>query len=84
MGERTEPFRADWEFIRITAHLLAADSAEDGKGVGETEMFAFRCFRNGNLHLRFKRLDLLKRLNEIAGGQNFRSSESSGSGLAVI
>lgn len=29
VGERTEPFRADWEFVRITAHLLAADSAED-------------------------------------------------------
>ena len=62
----------------------AITSCPVGHGVGETEMFAFRCFRNGNLHLRFKRLDLLKRLNEIAGGQNFRSSESSGSGLAVI
>ena len=43
-------------------------------GVGETPYFAFRCFRNGNLHLRFKRLDLLKRLNEIAGGKRLRGA----------
>lgn len=43
-------------------------------GVGETEYFAFRCFKNGNLHLAFKRLDLLKRFNEVAGGKRFRSA----------
>lgn len=73
---------------RAESHMSALEQAiracPIGKGVGETELFAFRCYRNGTLHLRFKRLDLLKRLNEIAGGQNFRSSESTGSGLAVI
>lgn len=39
---------------------------------GETEYFAFRGFMRGTLHLRFKRLDLLKRLNEIAGGKRLR------------
>lgn len=38
-------------------------------GHGETEYFEFRCFQNKNLHLRFKRLDLLKKLNMLAGGK---------------
>lgn len=43
-------------------------------GAGETEYFAFKCFKNGNLHLTFKRADLLKRFNEVAGGKRFRSA----------
>lgn len=42
------------------------------KGVGETEYFAFKCFRNGNLHIRFKRPDLVAKVNAIAGGKNLR------------
>ena len=38
--------------------------------VGETTYFSFRCFQNGNLHLTFKRLDLVERLNATAGGGN--------------
>lgn len=75
-GQRAESHKSELE--------QAICACPIGKGVGETELFSFRCYRNGNLHLAFKRLDLLKRLNEIAGGQNFRSSESTGSGLAVI
>jgi hypothetical protein len=37
------------------------------EGQGETEFFRFRCFRNQNLHLEFKRPDLVKKLNEIGG-----------------
>jgi hypothetical protein len=37
---------------------------------GETTYFSFRCFQNGNLHLTFKRLDLVERLNATAGGGN--------------
>jgi hypothetical protein len=37
---------------------------------GETTYFSFRCFYNGNLHLTFKRLDLVERLNAAAGGGN--------------
>ena len=37
---------------------------------GETIYFSFRCFQNGNLHLTFKRLDLVERLNATAGGGN--------------
>lgn len=35
---------------------------------GECEYFEFRCFKNGNLHLRFKRLDLLAELNRVGSG----------------
>jgi len=41
-------------------------------GIGETDYFAFRCFKNGNLHLIFKRPDLVRRLNQIAGGKRLR------------
>lgn len=41
-------------------------------GTGETEYFAFKCYKKGTLHLRFKRLDLLKRLNEVAGGATLK------------
>lgn len=43
---------------------------ESADGTGETKLFAFRCFRNRNLHLRFKRLDLLAEFNRRAGGIN--------------
>jgi hypothetical protein len=45
------------------------------KGVGETEYFGFRAFKNGNLHLRFKRRDLLGRFNQIAGGKRLRPNQ---------
>jgi len=37
---------------------------------GETEYFSFRLFYNGNIHITFKRLDLVERLNAGAGGGN--------------
>lgn len=37
-------------------------------GTGETEYFKFKCHKNGNLHLEFKRMDLVKKLNAAAGG----------------
>lgn len=49
-----------------------AVGACDADGKGQTEYFAFRCFKNRNLHLRFKRLDLLARFNAIAGGKRLR------------
>lgn len=51
---------------------LLQDAIEASNGKGETEYFEFRAFKKGTLHLRFKRLDLLKRLNEIAGGKNLK------------
>ena len=46
--------------INTTAYVSGA--------TGETEYFSFRCFYNGNIHITFKRLDLVKRLNAGAGG----------------
>jgi hypothetical protein len=42
-------------------------------GVGETEYFRFRAYANRSLHLTWKRLDLLARLNEIAGKGTLRT-----------
>ena len=39
---------------------------------GETTYFEYRACLNGNLHLRFKRLDLVKKFNAIAGGKRLR------------
>lgn len=55
--------------------LQTAIEASDA-GEGETDFFAFRCCKNGNLHLRFKRLDLLARFNQIAGGKRLRPVET--------
>jgi hypothetical protein len=41
-------------------------------GVCETDYFRLRCCLNGNLHLEFKRPDLVQRLNAIAGGARLR------------
>ncbi|MDE2020435.1 MAG: DUF4942 domain-containing protein [Patescibacteria group bacterium] len=39
---------------------------------GETQYFKFRCNKNHNLHLEFKRLDLVTKLNQVAGGMRLR------------
>jgi len=45
----------------------AIEASPDGRG--ETEYFAFRCFKNRNIHVTFKRLDLVKKLNGLATGE---------------
>lgn len=40
--------------------------------VGETALFAFRGHKNRTLHLRFKRMDLVARLNAVAGGARLK------------
>lgn len=45
------------------------DTINTGCAVGETDYFKFKCFKNGNLHLQFKRLDLVKELNRTAMGR---------------
>jgi hypothetical protein len=46
----------------------AIQNAEEGKG--ETDYFKFKCQKNHNLHLEFKRLDLVKELNLLATGEH--------------
>lgn len=48
----------------------AINAIPRGQNTFETPYFRGRCFRNGNLHLEFKRQDLLDRFNLIAGGKN--------------
>lgn len=45
-------------------------------GIGETAYFKFKCYLNGNLHLEFKRADLVARLNAIAGGNRLKTEEA--------
>lgn len=42
--------------------------------VGETPYFRFKCYINRNLHLEFRRLDLLDRFNKTAGGKRLREA----------
>lgn len=46
--------------------------------LGSTEFFEFRCYKNLSLHLRWKRPDLLRLLNQRAGGMRVRPGEASG------
>jgi hypothetical protein len=52
---------------------LAIEASPDGRG--ETRLFKFKCFKNKNLHLTFKRPDLVARLNIIAGGGALKPKE---------
>jgi hypothetical protein len=49
--------------------LVNAINQSDSTGRGETEYFRFKCFKNRNLHLEFKRLDLVQELNLLAAGE---------------
>lgn len=54
---------------------LYNEICDSKNGTGETPYFKFKGYMNGNLHLEFKRLDLLERLNAIAGGNRLKSAE---------
>lgn len=59
-----------WSELRNTIE------ANPGTTSGETTWFRYRMFGNGNMHIAFKRLDLLAEFNAIAGGKNLRSTKS--------
>lgn len=50
-------------------------AVEEGgwSGRAKTDLFEVRAFKNGNVHLRFLRLDLLQRFNQVAGGARLAS-----------
>lgn len=56
--------------------LLGEAIGASNTGVGETDLFAFRAHKNGRLHLKMRRPDLLKRFNQIAGGARLRPKAS--------
>jgi hypothetical protein len=43
-------------------------------GIGETDYYKFRCYKNQNLHLEFKRMDLVALLNQVAGGATLKGT----------
>lgn len=47
--------------------LISAIRGSGRAGVGQTDYFKFKCYGNGNLHLEFRRQDLLDKFNQIAG-----------------
>lgn len=47
--------------------LASAIKQSGREGIGETDYFKFKCYKNRNLHLEFKRQDLLDKFNQIAG-----------------
>ena len=52
------------------------ETCKDGEG--QTDYFSWRCFGNGNLHLTFRRPDLVRQLNQIcADGYSLRSGKYS-------
>lgn len=55
-------------------HYSALQNAIEASadGVVETSYFRVRCFKNGNMHLELKRIDLLKRFNQMAGGMRLK------------
>lgn len=57
-------------YSAISTAIKAAPKAETCQG--ETPYFKFRGWRNGNLHLTIKRLDLLRRFNALAGGRRLK------------
>lgn len=54
----------------------AINTAEGGRG--ETEYFKFKCFKNRNLHLEMKRLDLVRELNLKATGEAILGDDMEG------
>lgn len=44
-------------------------------GTGQTEYFQFKCFHNRNLHLKFRRMDLVEKLNAVAGGMRLKNAQ---------
>ena len=43
-------------------------------GLSETDYFEFQVYQNMNLHIKFKRMDLVDKLNQIAGGMTLREA----------
>src|SRR5690606_10949382 len=69
-GQTTAGYYSDLEVaIREAA---SAHARKPGPFGCETDYFRVRVFGNGNAHIWFKRLDLLAKLNQIAGGKRLR------------
>ena len=73
-----QAFQPD-EGISFSAISSAIKSCKlPGPCQGETPYFKFRGYRNRNLHLEFKRPDLVTKLNAIAGGARLKPVRAAG------
>lgn len=50
----------------------AINATPKNVGKGDTDYFRFKCFKNQNLHIEFKRMDLVAKLNQVAGGMRLK------------
>lgn len=57
------------------AEIITAFNASGKERKAATDYFAIKGFKNGNLHIEFKRLDLVKQLNGIAVGDYVLGSD---------
>ncbi len=55
--------------------LSLAIQKPQGACIGETALCSFKGHKNGTLHLRFKRMDLVQKLNVIAGGNRLKPTQ---------
>lgn len=68
--------RLDGQGVVKTHHGPLYNAIQESKdGIGQTEYFKFRACKNGNLHLEFLRTDLVKRLNQVAGGARLKQGK---------
>lgn len=61
---------AGYYYSRLSGAIKAVPIGDPCRG--ETDLFEFKGFRNTNMHLRFKRLDLVAKLNAVAGGMRLK------------
>jgi hypothetical protein len=57
-------------------HDSELEHAIKANPIGETSLFKYKAFKKGSLHLEFKDLEALAKLNAIAGGKNFKSHDT--------
>ena len=60
----------------VTRFNGAMDSREAGEKF-EDDYFEFKCYRNGNVHVKFKSRELLQRFNQMAAEADLRGPETS-------
>jgi hypothetical protein len=53
-------------------------AGENHETAGTTEYFEFKAYKNGNLHLKFRRMDLVKKLNAMAANRELKEDRSGG------
>lgn len=64
--------------------LVTAIRNAPANGKGESRYFKFACFHNGNIHLRFKRLDLLEIVNRVGAGMSLPQAREERRGTTAV